>query len=319
MSVHILFITSHFFYTQTTEALRRLELNCTTTVVPYDDFSHIPQIYRQYQNSCDAIMVSGSSVKRFLELNCPNIDKPITAFQVDSDALHRDILRYALERKSLDFTRIAMDFMLPMDCGYSVADFLEIDDMSAVISQNNAWIHQGFSQHLDSAQIILDRTRELWSQNAIDSVICMYSSNIPQLQALGIPWRCPFLSDAHLKRLIRDALIKIELKNLHDNHPAIIQLFSVESAVMTDELRRILELEVRRFLQEHMIDAVVQFDECCCSIVTSMQVARFLTDEFRRCRLCRLFGKSGLSVISGYGIGTTISHAMNNHPGPRQR
>ena len=115
MNTHILLITSHYFYSQTVSALARLNLNCQTTVVPYDDFSHIPAIYRQYESSCDAVMLSGSSARRILELHFPNLDKPVNEFQVDSDALHRDILRFALERKSLDFTRVAIDFMLPME------------------------------------------------------------------------------------------------------------------------------------------------------------------------------------------------------------
>ena len=313
MNTHILLITSHYFYPQAVAALSRLNLGCKTTVVPYDDFPHITRIYRQYQNSCDAVMLSGSSARRFLELNCPNLDKPITAFQVDSDAMHRDILRFAMERESLDFSRIAMDFMLPTDVGYSVADFLQIDDMAAVIKWNNNWICHNLQQEQDAEQMIMDRLEELWAQKAIDSVICMYSSNIPKLQQLGIPFRCPFLSDAHLKRLIKDILIKIELQRLHDNHPAIIQIFPAQKAAMNEEDIATLEQHVRKFIQTNLMDCVIQTNSSCCTLVTTLQVVRFLTCEFQSCKLCHfLQDKLSFPITIGYGIGTTVSHAMNN-------
>ena len=313
MSVRILFITSHHFYPHAMAALARVDPDCQTTVVPYDDFSHIPEIYRQYQDRCDAVMLSGSSARQILELNCPNIDKPITEFQVDSDALHRDILRFALERESLDFTRIAMDFMLPTGSGYSVADFLRIDDMSAVINQNTDWMNHKQVIQFGAEQLILDRIRELWDQKAIDCVICMYSSIIPKLQELGIPFRCPFLSDAHLKRLIKDILIKIELKRLHDNHPAIIQIFPLGASSLSAEEGDLLEQQVRAHLRENLIDCVIQRSDACCTVITSMQIVRFLTDEFRCCQLQLLLSERlPFRVVTAYGIGTTISHAMNN-------
>lgn len=310
MSAHLLFITSHYFYPFVEGALKRLNPDCRTTVVPYDDFSHIPEIYRQYQDQCDAVMISGTSAKRILELSCPNIDKPVSSFQVDSDALHRDILRFAMERGSLDFTRIAMDFMLPTEVGYSVADFLKIEDMPKIIRHNEDWIQD---DQLGAEPLILQRITDLWEQKAIDSVICMYSSNIPKLQELGIPFRCPFLSDPHLKRLIRDVLIKIELNRLHNNHPAIIQIFPSSAGSMTANESNILEQCIQNFTHANLIDCVIQTTPSCCTIITTLQVVRYLTEEFETCQLSEHLKKAlDFPVTVAYGIGTTISHAMNN-------
>lgn len=313
MNLQILFITSHYFYPLTLAALERIQPECRTKVVCYDSFSQIPHIYRQHQDECDAVFLSGISAKRVLEIHCGNIGKPVTAFQVDSDGLHRDILRFAVENQSLDFSRVAMDFLLPLEGGYSVTDFLALEDIGPVFSENQKWMHNREVQTRGSEEMILERIVELWQQKNIDCVICMYSGNIPRLQQLGIPWRCPFLSDAHLKRLIRDALIKIELQNLHNSHPAIIQLFPAESASLTEEESAALEQAVRNYLRENLIEAVVQPGPNCCSLISSLQVVRFLTDEFRTCRLRdQVQRRLNFPVISGYGIGTTISHAMNN-------
>lgn len=313
MNIRILLITSQYFYPMVMAALERLDLNCQTTVVPYHDFSHIPQIYQEHQDRCDAVLLSGSSARRILELHFPNIGKPVSEFQVDSDALHRDILRFAVERGSLDFTRIALDFMLPIGSGYSVSDFLEIDDMPMVIQQNMNWLHHEQVLEQGPEKLILDQIKTLWEENAIDSVICMYSSNVQQLQQLGIPFRCPFLSDAHLKRLIKDILIKIELNQLHNNHPAVIQAFPLDCTELNQEQSKALEDTIRSFLHSNLADCVIQQTDTCCSIITSMQIVRFLTDEFRCCQLQQLLSeKLPFRVVTAYGIGTTISHAMNN-------
>ena len=313
MNIRILFITSHYFYPKTVAALERLDLGCQTIVVPYDDFSHVPEIYRQYQDCCDAVMVSGSSVRQILEMNFPNINKPVSEFQIDSDALHRDILRYAVERGSLDFSRVALDFMLPMGSCYSVADFLEIDDMPMIIRQNVVWLQDDQVLTQKPEELILERIRKLWESKTIDSVICMYSCIIPQLQQLGIPFRCPFLSDAHLKRLIKDILVKIELNQLHNSHPAVLQIFPLKGSTLSAEESAALEREVTDFLRSNLTDCVIQQTETCCRIITSMQIVRFLTDDFQGCRLQNLLRENlPFPLVTAYGIGTTISHAMNN-------
>ena len=313
MNIRILFIASHYFYPLTVASLARLNPDCQTIVVAYDDLLQIPEIYRQYQDQCDAVMLSGSSARRVLELNCPDLDKPVSEFQVDSDALHRDILRFAMERKSLDFSRIAMDFLLPLGNCYSVADFLTIDDMPAVISKNNDWMRYEQVLQCGAESLILQRLKDLWERNAIDCVICMYSSIIPSLRELGIPFRCPFLSDAHLKRLIKDILVKIELNRLHNNHPAIIQIFPADAGNLTEEQGSVLEQELRHYLQANLVDCVIQRSEACCTVITSMQVVRFLTDEFHICQIwAMLKEKHATPFLTAYGIGTTISHAMNN-------
>lgn len=313
MHVRLLFITSHYFYQPTCEALQRLKPDCQTKVIPYDDFSHIPEIYRQHQDWCDAVMLSGISAKKVLEIGCPGITKPVSAFQVDSDGLHRDVLRYALERRSLDFDRVAMDFMLPMGSRCTVADFLEIDDIQDVFKRNQEWMQEEQVQRDGAEQLILSRIEELWAQDKIVSVICMYSGIIPKLQELGIPYRCPFLSDPHLKRLIRDVLIKIELQKLHDNHPAVIQIFPTHMGSLSPEEMQSFERHIRAFTQTNLIECIIQHTDACCTLITTLQVVRFLTEEFRGCRICTdLQSKVHFPVTAGYGIGTTVTHAMNN-------
>ena len=314
MPAKILFISSRYSYQPTVSALERIAPDCETLVVCYDLFDQICGIYDQYAKDFDAVFITGTSAKYMLQQHVPNSQKPLTAYQVDSDALHRYFLRMAIETEHLDFRRVAVDFMVLLEHGFSVADFLKLDDMSMLLQQNAALtekIESGGQRTME--QMILDRIAQLWQQGAIDTVICLYPSIIPVLQEWGIPFRCPFISDGHLKRLIQDALVKIELNRLHGNHPAIIQAFPHRASKSDPEQLQQIHTCMKEYLETNLIDGIVQKSEDCCTIIGSMQIIRFLTNDFQACRMASYFEeKLGFPVVVGYGVGTTINHAMNN-------
>jgi len=314
MQKKLLFLTNQYFFQPTVSALSRMNLDCATKVVSYHNFENIPQVYAQYAEDFDAVLITGTSAKHVLDLKFPDTQKLITAFQVDSDALHRDILRFAIETHNLDFSRIAVDFLVPLNCGFSVVDFLKLDTMEAVISQNDSLTEIVGTQNSKSLEtVILEQIVALWEQNAIDMVLCLYASIVPALQEKGIPFRCPYISDADLYRVVQEVLVKIELNHLHDNHPSIIQIFPRHSSDATaEQIQHIYDL-LQQYMNNHFIDGVLQQNGQSCTIISSMGILRFLTNEFQVCRIASwLEEQLDFAVAVAYGIGTTVSHAMNN-------
>lgn len=314
MQAKILFITNRYFFQPTVEALSRMKLNCSTKVVSYNSFDQIPQVYDQHAGVYDAVLITGTSAKHVLDLKYPDNQKPVVAYQVDSDALHRDILRFAIETQNLDFSRIAVDFLVPLDNGYSVVDFLNLDSMKPVLLQNAQLTERVGKQNFRSLEsVILDRIIMLWEQKSIDMVLCLYASIVPSLQELGIPFRCPFISDGHLHRLIQDVLVKVELTRLHNNHPAIVQIFPRHLDGVSREQFQLLHKNVQQYVHNNLIDCVLQETENCLVLISSMQILRFLTNDFQICRISSwLSERLNFTVAVAYGIGTTVSHAMNN-------
>lgn len=314
MGNKIVFITSHHLYQPTVDALERIGADCDTIVAPYDNFEHISKVYALYASEADAFLVSGPSAKRAIELGRNVGSKPIVSFQVGADALYRDILRLAVEQPEQDLHRVAMDFLLPLNCGYSVADFLELEDIDAMDPAIQSWVTQTGVQEVGGAEnAIMERILELWRKKAIDLVICQYSSIVPALDALGIPYRCPFTSDSHLKRLIHEVQVKLELHQLQSNLPAIIQILPGHAGKLEPSHQELLSQHLRRFIQENLIDCVEQEADGAVILITTMQVLRFLTNEFQACRLSAyLRPLLDFSVVIGYGIGTTVSHATIN-------
>lgn len=310
----IVFITSHHLYQLTCDALARINADCETFVATYDNFEHISRVYRQYADIADAFLVSGPSAKRAIELSCGSALKPITYYKVDSEALHRDILKLAVENRDQDFSRVAMDFLLPLDCGYTVKDFLALEDIETVDIALQEWISNTGIREVGGAEnAIMERLLELWREKTIDMVICQYSSIVPALDALGIPYRCPFPSDTYLKQLIHDVLARLELKQLQDNLPSIVQILPTHPDDHTPEKMEILKQKVRSFVRDHLIDCVEQESGNALLLITSLQVVRFLTQDFRSCQLSSYLQKElDFSVVIGYGVGATVPHAISN-------
>ena len=314
MSCKIVFITSQHLRQPTCDALERICPPCETVVATYNNFEHIADVYRQYADSADAFLVSGPSAKRAIELACGTTSKPIMSFKVDSDALHRDMLKLAVDNREQDFSRVIMDFLLPLDCGFTVKDFLAMEDIESVDGAIQNWVTETGIREVGGAEnAIMERLLELWRKNAFDLVICQYSSIVPALDALGIPYRCPFPSDAYFTSLIHEVQARLELKQLQDNLPAIIQILPEHPSDLTPAQMETLRREIRSFIQDNLIDCVEQETNHTLVLITTLQVVRFLTQDFRFCRLCaHLQPLLDFPVTVGYGIGATVSHAIAN-------
>lgn len=314
MNSKIVFITSHHLYQPTCDALQRIGADCEIFVATYDNFEHIATVYRQYADTADAFLVSGPSAKRAIELDCGTITKPVTYYKVDSEALHRDILKLAVEKRDQDFSRVVMDFLLPLKCGYTVKDFLALDDIEAVDGAIQQWMSDTGVQEVGGAEnAIMERILELWREKAIDLVICQYSSLAPALDALGIPYRCPFPSDSYLKGLIHDVLARLELKQMQNNLPSIIQILPLHPKDVSAGQMDLLRQKIRSFIRDNLIDCVEQESNNALILITTLHVIRFLTRDFRICQLSDYLQESlDFPVVIGYGVGATVPHAIGN-------
>ena len=196
MSAKLLFITSHYFYQPTVDALARICPDCETQVVAYDDFIHISELYGTYAPQFDACLTSGVVAMNAIQMAYPHPPVPLYYYQISANALHRDILKVILDTGSMDLSRIAMDFLVGIGGGYSVADFLKMDELATVYGENMQLTQTvGMENGHTVEHFVLERITELWNAGAIDLVICQYSSIVPMLEQRGIPFRCSFVSE----------------------------------------------------------------------------------------------------------------------------
>ena len=315
MSIKLLFITSHYFYQPTVDALARLNIPCETTVIPYNDYSHISEVYGMYADKYDACLTSGIVAMNAIRQVHTHISRPLTYFQVSENGLHRYILKVMLETRNMNMDRIAMDFLAAVDDRkYSVTDFLKLGDLDQVYDWNMNMSQQiGVQSGKTVEHTVVERITKLWKENAIDLVICQYSSIVPMLQERGIPFRCPFILDRRLKEIIQEVLVKLELNKLHDNHSAIIQIFPQHNSDVSAHNIDVLYGILQEYINRNLIDCILQKNEFCCTVISSLRIIRFLTDDFQKCRISGWLEQNlGYPVSIAYGIGTTVPHAMNN-------
>lgn len=314
MRFKLLFITSHYFYQLTVDALARLNLPVETRIIPYDNYYHIAELYGRYAEDYDACLTSGMVAMNAISMAHPHLPTPLYHYQISADALHRDILKVILDTRSMDLSRIAMDFLVAIGNGYSVADFLKIEDLERFYTRNVELSREvGVARNSTVEDLVLEKITRLWKEGAIDLVICQYSSIVPALQERGIPVRCPFLSDPNLNAVIQDVLVKIELARHHDNHPAIAQIFPRYSKGNdAGQMHTLYEL-MQTYIRNNLIDCVLQENPACCTLISTHRILRFLTGEFQECRISAyLESLVNFPVSVAYGIGTNVSHAMNN-------
>lgn len=314
MSAKLLFITSHYFYQPTVDALARICPDCETQVVAYDDFIHISELYGTYAPQFDACLTSGVVAMNAIQMAYPHPPIPLYYYQISANALHRDILKVILDTGNMDLSRIAMDFLVGIGGGYSVADFLKVETLDNVYGKNKQLTQTiGMENRHTVEHFVLERITELWNAGAIDLVICQYSSIVPMLEQRGIPFRCSFVSDHRLNSIIQEVLIKIELSRHHENHPAIIQVFPRHITEQNPQRISLLCKLLQDYVNSNLIDCLVQENSSCCVIITTLKILRFLTGEFQVCHLCSyLEDRVDFPVSVAYGIGTNVPHAMNN-------
>ena len=314
MNRKIILITSHYFLEPIKAALKRLSLDDRTMVVPYDNFEHIASVYEKYAPEAAGFLVSGSSAKRAIELSCPKNKRPIVSFQVDSDGLYKDLLLLSLNNRQQDFSRVVMDFLLPQGKDFSVLDYLNRTEIESVYEMNSHWVQKLGPQEVNGVEnAIMAKILDLWINGEMDMVICVYSSLVPALETLNIPYRCPLLSDRQLYNLIRQIETHIEIEALMDNMPAIIHIMPQhQNELAPKDLQQFFQL-CRQFLKENMIECMEQETDNSLLLYTTVQTLKVITDNYVNCRLSAFLNQHmEQHIIVGYGIGSTIKHAQDN-------
>lgn len=307
----IALITSHYLQRPTEDALARLSLECETLVRAYDDFEHIAKLYDSLADEVDGFLVSGLSAMTAIREQAKKTMKPMVTFQADTVALYKQLVMVFLENREQDSRRVVLDFLLPIEGGYTVQDFVACTDVDFINNAIRCWVQQVGAANVE--QLILQRILELWDAGEIDLVICQYSSIVPELEARGIPYRYPFFSSSQLGQLIAELEANIELENLRTNLPAVIKVAPRRSGAATDEQMRDLEKVLKQFFDEHLVEGELEHSQDAFTLQTTLQAVRYLTNGGTACLLnAHLGDKRDFEISVGYGVGTTQRQAQRN-------
>lgn len=314
MRYKIALITSHYLCQPTKDALNRIDPDCDYIVVPYDNFEHITQVYEQFAQSVDGFLISGQSALSAIQLNAGYVLKPMVSFQVDTAALYKALLQLVLKNREQDLSRVVMDALLPVEDGYTAADFLARTEVDSLDSLITGWIRKIGKQGMGGIEeIIREKLIALWEQGKVDMVICQYSSIIPVLEEHGIPYRYPFLSDHQLGECVRELLVKIELEKLRAGLPAAVCILPRHLSTTTETQKKQLKEKLREFFCEHLMTCDVRYEQGGFCADITVQNMRYFTKNATSCVLGAYFAEVlDFEVAVGYGIGNNAEHAASN-------
>lgn len=300
------------------ERLRRVQPDCETVLLTYENFAHLPALYDAYAESVDGFLVSGQVAQAAIEIKEHAVRKPLLYFQADTAELYKAILQYVLAHPGADIGRIVLDFLLPLKGGHSAEAFLDEMELPALESEVSGWVGTMRLDHLEQLEsAIAARIVELWEAGKVDMVVCLYGSIAPVLQAHGIPYACPLVEDSHLLDLMRRLQVAIELERLRAGMPAVVSVAprGRDAAAQLDALHEKLEL----FLRENLLDCMLQKKSDSCEFFTTVSVVQYLTDHGRASRLSAwLDGELAFPTAVGYGIGRDLNQAVYNAQAARK-
>lgn len=308
--VRLTVITSRYLLASTQAAMERVGANCQFRVVTYDDFTHIAQVYERWEPESDGFLVSGPTAAAAIRLAHPNGEKPVLSFQEDAAALYKALLKLVLEDREQDIGRIVLDFLLPLNCGYTLRDFLSMGEIEFVERGNmeRLRVENGAD---DIETYIAGRLIELWERGEMDVAVCQYSSIVPVLEERGIPCRYPFISDDQLAGRVNEALVQIELERLRASLPASIHIVRPGPAGPDGMVE--MERALTQYLADNFLSCQVRQYQGGLQAFTTLQAVRCLMRGGTACPVSAyLREKLGFPVAVGYGVGSTESHAAAN-------
>lgn len=314
MQYKIVVITSHYLLEPTKESLRRVSPDCEYIVVPYDNFEHIVEVYDRYAAEADGFLISGKSALSAIQMNTKQPIKPMVPFQVDTAALYKELLYLVLKNRQQDLGRVVMDALLPIESGYTAADFLEIAEIDSVDVHITNWIRRSNAKGMGGVESEIARKLiELWESGAVDMVICQYSSVIPTLDAHGIPYRYPFLSDYQLGECVKGLLVKIELENLRAGLPAAVCVSPRQMSAASEQQMEQLRESMQRFCREHLMNCEIRCEGGAYCADLTVQNVRYFTQNSTSCILKSFLAETlDFETAVGYGIGSNREQAANN-------
>ena len=313
MSCKIAFITSQYLCQPTRDALQRIMPEADYTVIPYDNFTHITQIYEHYADSYDGFMISGQSAMNIIELSSTKPIKPMASFQIDTASLYKALLQLCLRDRNLDLNRVYMDATIPFGNKNSIADFLQYTEQRHLGNHISDWLRDLGPEKIKTLEHdLIARIGAFWRQNSFDLLICEYTSIIPALEKQGIPYLYPFISDFDLLSIVRALQVRIELEHLRANLPAYVYLVPKSGCVSSLQIQQISDA-LRNFWVQNLVSSPISVESDLVCAELTVQKVRYFTHNATCCLITKHLNQQlDFPVVAGYGIGSLPTQARGN-------
>lgn len=326
MKPKILFLSAPHYCEQMKQLLLYYNYNfddlCTLDFHKYDSITDLPDLYRKFYNQYDGFCVTGIFSERVLSQVNDLPEKPIQSIYPRSLEYFKEFFHLINENRSIDLKRVILDFSLwfdthiPMHIPENIDQFLNtghrFSDMQAQIAD-----HVSFKEMLSAEENIVKNASKLIEDNKADFILCRFSTAYEKLREKGIPCSFIYPSIDTVIDSIQLLVSNIRLIQMDSDLPAVLYItsdaFTPESLTGISPVNLQIQQSLLEFDQENATNLVIRQALHGYEIYTTQQVVKNITNQFSTCRLKTfIFGRTGIEIQVGYGIGANVIKARNN-------
>ena len=311
MKYKIMIITSNYLYSYVRELIDEIGTEYKIDVKIYDNFSNISDIYNAYASEADGIIVSGKIAKEAILNNKMVVRKPIVSFDITVAEIYTSIINLMLKDRNIDLSRVIFDFLIPICDEISASSVLESIDEGSLFLDIEKWNKE---LRLDYITVIEEQLRKeivhLWKHNAIDYVICQYSSIIKSLEEEGIPFYYPLPTGEQMRLSIKKLITLIDIDRMRNNFPVVLRIDVLNKNVKSvDKISK----TAKSFFAENLMAYNSYIEEDNIRIQLTVSQLMLITDNCKTSKITKyLSDKQKDGFVVSYGIGDNFNKALEH-------
>lgn len=294
-----------FINTWTSNIQREYQIS----VYSYDNFNEIPDLYSRLEDTSDGFLISGIVAKNAITQKIPHPTKPILTFEASLQDLFRLLLKQFIANRNLDPHRVIMDFLLPIRQDPSCLAIINgehLTDMGEEIEGNAS--EKSFEELCSYVDDIASQIISLWKEGRFDLVICNYISIMPTLIQEEIPCIYAYPKEDSFLENMDHLAMQIQLNNMRKHLAVVISIVLSENQDDRDlfSLRKCIS----DYKKDFLTDFIINKEKNQLDIYTSLETARYITENFTHCTLSEYIEEKLHQPTSiGYGIGQNLLQA----------
>lgn len=307
-------LTSRFLENYIQQVLEPFQGQVDTEIFYYENTAQTEQIFASIQNRFDGFFVNGVITNAVIRRAFPDVEKPVEYFNVDMVSYCEQLIKMLLQNRGLDMERVFVDVSVFLG-EEKLEQVLMEDAIEEMGSRYVRWIEAlSLEKLLTVRQDLEDRLKTVWKQGKVDCVLTRFTTLVPLLEQMGIPYYFAYPSREYVRDSFRKLLSDVRVNRMKGSLPAVIQIRLKGNDKELGELEQlVLQKALMEYGRELQADFIVKSHSRFLEAVANAKSIRKLTGNGGCCRLKPYLEKElHQSLCIGYGVGEDLAAARIN-------
>ncbi|MFJ7183350.1 helix-turn-helix domain-containing protein [Lysinibacillus xylanilyticus] len=288
----------------------RLRESCEIIMIPYQRLQETIDLYQQNMHDVDGFVLTELAY-HYLTDQWVNFPIPTYYFQITKEEFYEKLLQISLSNRTLEFSRIYIDFLASQNNFLGLKDVLSEKDMPHLVSISEV-TDDGYEQ-------VLNEHIQLWQEGKIDLSLTRLSNIVDDLTRHGIPHIFLFPSTDSVIQQFEQIINELSVIKLAENQIAIGHVSIGYSDTTKQNINEwefqqmLLHKSLLEFNTEQEVPFLIQISNGCFELISSYKEVKTLTNNLSQCLLISYLSKVlPFQVHIGWGVNNTIYKARIN-------